>query len=45
MRFELRAERLEAELRSVQTPWDAKSPVFTAARFAVEAGRPGAQAA
>lgn len=45
MRFELRAERLDAELRSVQTPWDATSPVVTAARFAVEAGRPGAQAA
>lgn len=44
MRFELREGRLEAELRSVREAWDAKSPLFTAARFAVEAGRPGAQA-
>ena len=45
MRFELRADRLDVELRSVASPWDAKSPVSTAARFVVEAGRPGAQAA
>ena len=45
MRFELQAGRLDAELRSVQSPWDADSPSFSAARFVVEAGRPGPQPA
>ena len=45
MRFELSAARLEAELLQVARPWDAQSPVERAARFVVEAGRPGAQAA
>jgi len=45
MRFALSAGRLDAELRSVESPWDADSKLFTAARFAVEAGRPGPQAA
>ncbi|MDN3919641.1 alkaline phosphatase D family protein [Roseateles violae] len=45
MRFELREQRLEAELRSVRAIWDPASPVDVAARFAVEAGRAGAQPA
>jgi len=45
MRFELGAGRLEAELRSVLSPWDPHSALQSAARFVVEAGRPGAQAA
>lgn len=43
MRFELRAGRLEAELRSVREMWTPASPVEVSARFVVEAGRPGAQ--
>ncbi|QPF72032.1 alkaline phosphatase [Roseateles sp. DAIF2] len=45
MRFELSAERLEAELRGVDDPWSAASPVASLAKFVVEAGRPGAQPA
>lgn len=45
MSFELRADRLEVELRRVVSIWDAGSPLETAARFAVEAGRPGPQRA
>ncbi len=45
MRFALKADRLEAELRSVRELWDASSPVDVSARFVVEAGRPGAQPA
>lgn len=45
MRFVLSETRLEAELRVVQTPWEAESALQTQARFVVEAGRPGAQRA
>ena len=45
MSFELRADRLEVELRRVASIWDADSKLETAARFAVEAGRPGPQRA
>jgi len=44
-RFALDARELRAELRVVENPLDAASEVRTAARFAVEAGRAGAQAA
>lgn len=44
MRFDLRAGRLEAELRSVVSPWDAQSALRVSARFAVESGKPGAVA-
>jgi len=43
MAFSLQAGRLDAELRSVREIWDPASPVEVAARFTVEAGRPGAQ--
>ncbi|MCV2368623.1 alkaline phosphatase D family protein [Roseateles oligotrophus] len=42
MSFKLQANRLEAELRSVRNLWEADSEVEVSARFAVEAGRPGA---
>ncbi len=46
MQFELSPQRLDAELRSVRgSMWDPASPVEAVARFAVEAGRPGVQAA
>ena len=45
IRFELRAGRLEAELRAVDQPWEADSTLHTQARFVVEAGKPGAQPA
>jgi alkaline phosphatase D len=45
MLFQLTPERLDAELRSVLQPWDAASEMRVQARFAVEAGRPGAQEA
>lgn len=43
--FELTPGRLDAELRSVLQPWDAASEMRVQARYAVEAGRPGAQQA
>jgi alkaline phosphatase D len=43
MRFTLDPRELRAELRVVDRPLDAASAVHTAARFVVEAGRPGAQ--
>ncbi len=43
--FNLQAARLEARLMEVQRPLDAASPVTLAARFMVEAGRPGPQPA
>lgn len=45
MLFELDERRLRAQLRHVASPWDADSAVSTLARFEVEAGRPGPQAA
>jgi alkaline phosphatase D len=42
--FTLDARRLEARLMAVADARDAASPVTVAVRFAVEAGRPGAQA-
>jgi len=45
MSFELRAGRLNVELRRVEDVWKADSAVSTAARFVVEAGRPGPQRA
>jgi alkaline phosphatase D len=45
MRFELSAGRLQAELRRVAEPWNPRSAVGAGARFVVEAGRPGPQAA
>jgi len=45
MSFELRAGLLSAELRRVEDVWKADSAVTTAARFVVEAGRPGPQKA
>lgn len=45
VRFRLDAQRLDAQLRAVEQPLDAASKVETAARFVVEAGRPGPQAA
>lgn len=44
-RFKLSATRLEAELRTVDDPWSAASPLSSLARYGVEAGRPGAQPA
>lgn len=41
--FELRGDRLEAEIRHVVSPWDDDSPVASLARFTVEADRPGVQ--
>lgn len=43
MLFQLQAERLDVELRSVLQPWEAQSGLRVQARFAVEAGRPGPQ--
>jgi alkaline phosphatase D len=43
MHFTLDPRELRAELRVVDRPLDAASAVHTAARFVVEAGRPGAQ--
>ncbi|MET0520321.1 MAG: alkaline phosphatase D family protein [Burkholderiaceae bacterium] len=43
MCFELKPGQLNAELRSVREMWQPDSPVDVSARFAVEAGRPGAQ--
>lgn len=45
MRFALSAGRLDAEIRRVESHWDARSPVVSAAKFSVEAGRPGPQRA
>ncbi|WP_083749109.1 alkaline phosphatase [Pelomonas sp. KK5] len=46
MAFELTPRRLDARLRCIKGDvWDAASPVGDSARFAVEAGRPGVQAA
>ncbi|MGA0612021.1 alkaline phosphatase D family protein [Caldimonas sp. KR1-144] len=45
VRFRLDAKRLDAQLRVVEQPLDAGSAVETAARFVVEAGRPGPQPA
>ncbi|MCX2860474.1 alkaline phosphatase D family protein [Paucibacter sp. PLA-PC-4] len=42
IRFDLRASRLEAELRAVEQPWDAASALRLQARYVVEAGRAGA---
>ncbi|MEK8030617.1 alkaline phosphatase D family protein [Ideonella sp. DXS29W] len=43
-RFRLDARQIEARLMVVADALDARSPVTEAARFVVEAGRPGAQA-
>jgi alkaline phosphatase D len=40
--FSLSAKSLQARLMTVEDPLDAQSPVTVAARFQVEAGRPGA---
>ena len=40
--FDLQAGRLNAQLRSVRSIWDAASPVDVSAQFTVEAGRAGA---
>ncbi|MEO8298246.1 MAG: alkaline phosphatase D family protein [Burkholderiales bacterium] len=45
LRFTLDARSLQAEVRAVDQPLDPASAVRTAARFVVEAGRPGAQRA
>jgi phosphodiesterase/alkaline phosphatase D-like protein len=45
VRFTLDQRALQAELRVVDKPLEAASPVRTAARFAVEAGRAGVQKA
>ena len=45
LRFDLQRGRLDVELRSVRDIWAADSAVEVSARFAVEAGRAGAQAA
>ncbi|MBL8345772.1 MAG: alkaline phosphatase D family protein [Rubrivivax sp.] len=45
VRFALTRERLEADLRVVADPKDANSTVTSAARFVVEAGKPGAERA
>jgi alkaline phosphatase D len=45
MRFELRPGRMEVDLRVVEHPWEARSPMRSQARFVVEAGRAGAQPA
>ena len=45
MRFHLQSGQLDAELRSVVSPWDAQSQMRISARFAVESGKPGAVAA
>jgi alkaline phosphatase D len=45
VRFTLRPERLEADLRAVADARDPASAVGTAARYVVEAGRPGARRA
>lgn len=44
VQFTLDAKALQAQLRVVDDPLDPSSAVRTAAAFAVEAGRPGAQA-
>ena len=44
VQFRLDAKALQAQLRVVDDPLDPSSAVRTAAAFAVEAGRPGAQA-
>ena len=43
--FRLDAATLQADLRAVERPRDPASPVGSAARFVVEAGRPGPQRA
>jgi alkaline phosphatase D len=45
MRCELQADLLQVQLRVVEQPNDPASAVRTAARFVVEAGRPGPQRA
>jgi alkaline phosphatase D len=45
LRCELQADLLQVQLRVVERPDDPASAVRTAARFVVEAGRPGAQTA
>ena len=45
MRFSLEADLLQAQLRVLNDGLDPDSGIYTAARFAVEAGAPGAQAA
>ncbi|MCH7345656.1 alkaline phosphatase D family protein [Pelomonas sp. CA6] len=45
MLFDLQQSRLDVRLQVVEDPWRADSAVHTAARFAVEAGRPGPQKA
>ena len=45
MRFTLDAKALQVQLRVLDDALDPASAIRTAARFAVEAGRPGAQAA
>lgn len=45
VRFDLKAGLLQAELRGVVDAWNAQSPVQTQARFVVEAGKAGPQAA
>jgi hypothetical protein len=45
MSFELDAKQLRASLQVVDRPVDPASSVATAARFVVDAGRPGAIAA
>jgi alkaline phosphatase D len=45
VRFTLDAAQLRAQLRVVDNPFDPASGLSTAARFVVEAGRPGAVAA
>jgi alkaline phosphatase D len=43
VRFHADAQRLEARLQTVDQPADPASGITTAARFVVDAGRPGAQ--
>jgi len=45
MRFELTRHQLRASIEVVDKPLDPASGVTTAARFVVEPGRPGPQAA
>jgi alkaline phosphatase D len=45
MRFALDARQLQAQIRVVDDALDPSSGITTAARFVVDAGRPGAQPA
>ena len=42
MAFDLQAGRLDVQLRTVRSIWDAASPIDVSARFSVEAGQAGA---